>query len=364
MFIESRLFGTTSLNTFRISLLVLGVGCQGALALGDYSFGGSAGASGAGVGGDGSSGAGAGGNTGGDSNGVGGNDIGGRGGTSAGSGGDTGGSGNPGGNAGTGSDPGDAGPLGECAESQRCVPPIPVGWQGPIVLGAAGSACASPYPTALGELRTDFEAGATNCGCTCIVTGVQCRLRSSNGDIFIPDGSCDSPPIEDDCISAASVTTCGVSSTTDDITPSTFQTTLRSCGGAAASAACGSGTCYPSSDDAKSLCISAIGGLACPSGFPQQTIYYQNITDNRTCGECNCFPQGQVCQVDVEICSVGFSYETLTEGDECRQLSSGDGDGVTQMSFNVQQQGTCTFAGRGVDGATVPADPITVCCME
>jgi hypothetical protein len=54
----------------------------------------------------------------------------------------------------------------------------------------------------------------------------------------------------------------------------------------------------------------------------------------------------------------------MTEGDDCTQLSSSDGDGVSLLSTNVVQQGTCGAVGGVLEGSTAPIDPITVCCME
>jgi hypothetical protein len=345
---------TLAPRVWTLVVLLLTLGCQGALALGDYSFppaGGTGGTAGAGG-----------------SGGAGGSPSGGDGGSGvvAGSGGDNAGGagGNPSGGA--TSDAGTDGGAedGECGEGGRCVPPIPMGWQGPIAVGAPAPGCPSGYPTALGELHGDFQAGAADCGCNCLLTGVSCRLFSSVGDFFDPASSCETPPVEDDCLSAVSVATCSLSSTVADITPSTFQTTQLSCSGAAAAGACSAGTCYPSGGDFGAVCVSAVGTVACPSGFPQQTVYFQNIADDRSCSTCSCAPQGQACQLEIEVCSVGFYQVTMNEGDVCTQLNSSDGDGVTLLSTAIVQQGTCGAAGGVLEGSTAPIDPITVCCME
>jgi hypothetical protein len=345
-------------------VLLMAVGCQGALGLDSYDFTAAGGSGGSGVGGGSGGGAGAGAGAGGSAS----PPAGGDGGSSvvAGSGGDSGGGagGNPSGGATSdaGTDGGDE--QQECGESGRCVPPIPVGWQGPIVLGASGSTCPSGYPTALGELHGDFQAGAADCGCTCLLTGLSCELLSSSQQFFAPAGSCETPPVEDDCLSAVSVATCSVSSTAADITPSTFQLTQLSCGGAAAAGACSAGTCYPSGGDGAPVCVSAVGSIACPAGFPQQTVYFQDIADDRSCTSCSCAPQGQACQIEIDVCSNGFFQVTMNEGDECTQLNSSDGDGVTLLSTAVVQQGSCGAVGGVLAGSTAPIGPITVCCLD
>jgi hypothetical protein len=341
-----RLFGTW--------LVLLSAGCQGALGLGDYTFtpaGGAAGASAGGAGGD--AGAGGSGSPGGD----------GGSGVNAGAGGDnTAGTAAGGSSSDAGIDGGGEGQ--ECGASGRCVPPIPMGWQGPIVVGAAGGGCPSGYPSALGEVHADFQAGSASCGCNCLLTGVSCHLLSSSQEFFEPSQSCDTPPVADDCLNAVSAATCSLSSTVADIAPSTFQSTRLSCGGAAAASACSGGTCYPSGESFGPVCISAVGDVACPSGFPERALHHQNIADDRSCSTCSCIPQGQACQIEIEVCSVGFYQVTMNEGDACTQLSSSDGDGVTLLSAAVLQQGSCGFSGGVLQGSTAPIDPITVCCME
>jgi hypothetical protein len=341
-------------------VLLAGGGCQGVLGLERYTFdGGSGGTGGTSAGGGAAGDTGAGGSV---------SPAGGAGGSGviAGAGGEN--AAGAGGTASGGSSP-DAGADGGaeeqgCGASDRCVPPIPVGWQGPIVVGASGGGCPSGYPTAVGQVYADFQAGTANCGCNCLLTGVTCQLLSSNGDFFEPAVECDSPPVTDDCLSAVSVATCSVASTESEITPSAFQTTRLSCSGAAAGAASTGGTFYPAGGGFGSVCVSAIGNVACPSGFPQQTVYFQNIADDRACSACSCGPVGQACQIEIEVCSVAEYNVTMNEGDECTQLSSGDGDGVTRGEPTVVQQGTCAAVGGVLQGSTAPSDPITVCCME
>lgn len=337
--------------------LLLSLGCQGALGLDDYTFpaaGGTAGTSAGGAGGAAGS-AGAGGS---------GSPAGGDGGSSvvAGAGGDD--AGGAGGHPSGGASADAGGQDQECGADGRCVPPIPIGWQGPIAVGATDSGCPSGYPTSLGELHTDFQAGSANCGCNCLLTGVSCRLFSSIGDFFDPTSSCETPPVQDDCLSAVSVATCSLSSTVDDIAASAFQTTQLSCGGATAASACSGGTCYPAGGAFGPVCISAVGAVACPTGFPQQAVYYQAIADDRSCSACNCAPQGQACQIQIEVCSVGFYQVLMNEGDQCTQLSSSDGADVTLLSTAIVQQGSCGAVGGVLEGSTAPTDPITVCCME
>jgi hypothetical protein len=109
------------------------------------------------------------------------------------------------------------------------------------------------------------------------------------------------------------------------------------------------------------LCVTSAGQLACPDGFPVGTSYFLDFTDNRSCSACTCSVNGD-CEIDLEICSVGFFQVTLNEGDQ-QCLNSSDGDSVTLLSSSLGAP-TCNGIGGTLQGAATPVNPITVCCME
>jgi hypothetical protein len=251
-----------------------------------------------------------------------------------------------------------------CSPAERCVPTVPDGWQGPVAVSSGGgSDCPSTYPTALGELTAGLDVGAVNCSCGCIVTSVACSLRSANtGDFFTATEECLSPPTNDDCLAVEADSACSPQPF-EDIRSNSWDTTELSCGGAVTTQACSGGACYPELGGFGKLCISALGDLACPAEFSERTLYHQTIADNRDCTPCICDPQGQACQMELGICSVGNFDVTLQEGEEIC-LNSSDGDGVSLITAVVVNQGTCAAAGGTATGAAVPADPITVCCLD
>ena len=114
------------------------------------------------------------------------------------------------------------------------------------------------------------------------------------------------------------------------------------------------------------MCIEQDGEHACPAGFGDAVVYYQGFQDDRSCTACSCAPEGQACSFDVEICSLSFEQTTLVSGGECYQLNSSDGDGVSNMGFNISNNGTCQAgAGTGeVQGEIAETGAVTVCCLE
>ena len=123
------------------------------------------------------------------------------------------------------------------------------------------------------------------------------------------------------------------------------------------------GACYPALPGSGPLCVHALGDLTCPAGFPGRQLFFQNVTDDRVCSDCTCSASGQACQLEVEVCSVGFFTSTIEEGEELC-LNSSDGDGIHVLSSALVSQGTCAGAGGVATGTAVPADPVTVCCIE
>jgi hypothetical protein len=263
-------------------------------------------------------------------------------------------------------DAGDGSAPLECAPGDRCVPAVPVGWEGPLALSSDGvEPCPSEYPTLVGELNADLQVGEATCNCGCFVNSAECRLLSGiSGEFFTPVGSCDSPPDDDDCLTAITDATC-LSQPFSSISPSVWGTTEVRCEGAAPSGLCADGACYPSPSGSGfgALCIGREGEHDCPDGFPNGTTYFLDVADDRACSTCTCSPAGQECEIMIEVCSVGFFTVTLNEGDE-QCLNSSDGDSVSLLSTNVTTAGTCTTAGGALQGSAQGVDPITVCCMD
>jgi hypothetical protein len=195
------------------------------------------------------------------------------------------------------------------------------------------------------------------------VGSVSCQLWLDNSNTeFNPVGSCDNPPFNDECIGAIVDVSCNENYTNIPATAG-WDNQRFECGGATEGGSCEDGTCFPDIGDP--LCIWQEGGHDCPAPFGDRTLFYRDFDDTRTCSDCSCSPTGQACTIEVEICSVGFYDLTLQSGEDCEDLNSSDGDGVSLLLSSVDSSGSCpTDVGAGVlSGAVVETDPVTVCCL-
>jgi hypothetical protein len=77
-----------------------------------------------------------------------------------------------------------------------------------------------------------------------------------------------------------------------DVKPApSFSRTGLACSGATAGGGCAGGQCLPipSAPLEGKLCVFRAGDVACPGGYTaNRRVYYQSITDNRTCTACGC----------------------------------------------------------------------------
>lgn len=264
------------------------------------------------------------------------------------------------------SGPPDSGPP-TCAPTHTCVPPIPTGWNGPVAVGEGATtapACPSAYPTEQLVAQRGPTAPPASCGCGCFVSGTSCQIQLSSGGTFMPIRSCDSPPVEDQCLEAAATTSCTTTGS-PSIPPVAWTARARVCGSAVAASACAGGNCLPRADLFGDVCIVRSGDHPCPAGFPDRTVYHGSVTDTRACSACSCTTFGAACELELQICSVGFRNVSLSStlgNQEC--LLSSDGDGVSLLSSSVTSAGSCSTSGGAAQGTVLPAAPTTACCLR
>jgi hypothetical protein len=259
----------------------------------------------------------------------------------------------------------DAGDAGEatCGASERCVPDIPDGWQGPIAMGNGGGSCPAEYPTLAADLNAGFQEGGATCSCSCSPDGTSCHLQSeTTGDDFAPVAPCSHAPTDDDCLAAVAIAPC-TAHPFKQIQNDSWSSTKLACGGPSATSACAGGACYSNPSTFGDLCIASSGDVPCPDGFPNRTLYFESFTDTRDCSACTCTSQGAGCQIDLEICGQSIYSVTLHENDE-KCLNSSDGETVSLISNAVTAQATCQSAGGELTGSASATNPITVCCLE
>jgi hypothetical protein len=262
-------------------------------------------------------------------------------------------------------DAGDAGPDPDpapaCALSDRCVPPVPTGWQGPLVLGLNANDCPPTYPVALGVINTGLQEGGTSCTCACDIRTRSCFWTPLDAP---PPASCASPSSALECFTVASSATCAARPT-GDIAPSSWQYSKLACGQPAATGECGVGSCYPSAKEFGPLCIATTGEVSCPAEFPSAGLYHRGISDSRSCGgSCSCSVVDMSCTLDVTVCrSFGLQEPTSIASGNTLCLDVGDGVDIVPGG-GTMGEGTCLAEGAVVSGSVAPIDPVTVCCLE
>lgn len=324
-----------------------------------------------------------------------------------------------------------------CVAGNVCVGEVPDGWNGPAALrdipADGGIAdCQGAYPELLladaysGPVGEDFE-----CDCACELGDVACdgsavvdisnHQNSDNLSPCIPsnggtDGLVQDAMVTPDdptahpagersidpslshgvTVSNVDTSLAGeclpVAMTTESPTAWTARTIL--CGSPSSpDETCGMGeTCVtrPLSPYASDVCIWAEGELACPEAYPDQTVHYREIEDNRGCSECQCGSADGDC-VDPSV-GVSYWYPNFIVGggsfpgltapllfdapsSSCEPVSpSGEGfpysvsDSVGNITFDAgtlvldDQDAPCPSSGGAPQGDVVGSDPVTICC--
>jgi hypothetical protein len=261
----------------------------------------------------------------------------------------------------------DAGEPDACVSGAVCVPSVPTGWSGPVVVGEDPTdppACPAEYPATIFVTQRDLVAPPADCNCGCVVSSALCSLFSENNDTFyVPGGSCDDPPSPNDCLSAVVDAACSTNSS-NTLPPLSWETQARVCEGAGPQDACDGGACFAGPSGFGPICIFQDGDQPCPGGFPERTVYFGDASDARGCDACGCSVTGGQCEVEIEVCSVGFFSRTIMSGDEPFCLPDpGDGDGVSLLLQTITAQPACTPSDGTPTGEAAPDEPLTVCCL-
>ena len=254
-----------------------------------------------------------------------------------------------------------------CVSGTVCVPSVPTGWSGPVVVGEdpmGPPACPAEYPETILLTQRGLVAPPADCNCGCLVASAKCSLFSENTETFyVPASSCDDPPSPNDCLSAVIDATCSVDPSTT-VPPLRWETQARVCEGAGPQDACDGGECFATPSDFGPICIIQNGDQPCPGGFPERNVYFGDASDARDCATCGCSVTGGQCEIEIEVCSVGFFSRTLMSGDIPFCLPDpGDGDGVSLLLQTFTAQPACTPTAGTPTGEAAPESPVTVCCL-
>ena len=290
-----------------------------------------------------------------------------------------------------------------CHPAFSCIPAVPAGWTGPVVLFDANSAAApapaaSPCPTTPQYANDAFDGHANPfpqgaCTCTCGAANGAC---SGPTVTVFQDGQCGTS-----CAVVTNVSSCAKgcassnalsakvtagpaptggscpSSLANTLAPwnvaSGWTTTGRACGasrtviqgGCAASQVCADA---PPAATLQAWCIYQAGSVSCPAEYPQQHVYFAGGTDGRACtGTCSCGgPTGVTCTINsVSVsattdCAAPATFASTTVG-QCNGNLAATARNVT-ASVSASG-GQCAASGNAaVTGAIAPSAPTTVCC--
>ncbi len=275
-----------------------------------------------------------------------------------------------------------------------CVPPVPIGWNGPYAIlhveAGASPSCPDPYPNVVYDAGAIADAAATTCHCSCAeATGMRCEPGPQS---YYSDSQCHTSPCAKtnaapgDCFGTPGsacakevyftvgtpVATGGLCAPIPTVNTAVLDWTLEAllCGASTTppTGLCG-GTdsiCLPHTRaplDVDTFCISTSGSAHCPAKFVNLTAVYDDGTgtDTRDCTACTCgVPSGATCSGSIT------TYANTTCG----------GTGVTNalplactglMGSNISfalttpQGGSCAPEGGVPIGAFVP-NQTTVCC--
>jgi hypothetical protein len=133
--------------------------------------------------------------------------------------------------------------------------------------------------------------------------------------------------------------------------------------------ACTGGACLTAAEQA-SMCVSHPGTMACPAGFPTQTVVSLGVSDTRTCSSCACGStlgctfQSVLLDNDYS-CGTGNPYNFTEAANTCTAAPSSYPLNATKANAIVTGSGTCAQTAASNPTGTVTLDPattLTVCC--
>ncbi|MCA9625222.1 MAG: hypothetical protein KC731_39640 [Myxococcales bacterium] len=270
-----------------------------------------------------------------------------------------------------------------CEPNEECLPPVPAGWDGPVVLHTKCSE--SAYRVRIDEGVVDLNAPPASCGCTCApASGEICAkgavaLHKTNDcsdgatpTVFTPAcvvalsppptmvvafvGS-DTPPTGGSCAPMPTVDVPEPTGSTTQLCgiPTQEHSRFATTGCAPVSASDGH-------------CIFAAGDLPCPGGLGyglKSLVHAGALTDDRDCTTCSCgTPQGGLCQSETTVYSVSnctSPKKAITHDGSCTAMGSAGFASLATVA-GLHTPGTCEATGGEAVGEATTERLHTVCC--
>jgi hypothetical protein len=147
----------------------------------------------------------------------------------------------------------------------------------------------------------------------------------------------------------------------------TWDEEARLCSGTTYGTGCGGDLCVPASTTF-AVCVFQEGNEDCPEGYPDKTVIYTGLNDNRGCSNCDCSPPNSATCVGTTQLWVGeqncpgTSDFSVTNDGSC--VTVGRGGVVSSFEVTVAKNtGNCNTSGGEPIGQATPTGARTVCCM-
>lgn len=130
--------------------------------------------------------------------------------------------------------------------------------------------------------------------------------------------------------------------------------------------------CVPEPPGGLTLCVYAQGDPPdCPPDYPERTVFYRGIDDERGCGACECSaPSGAQCTALFEMYSdaacgtLAGAVVVTDQAPACVDVVTGTALLSAEASMLVDKPGSCAPSGGAPFGALQPSDPLTLCCQS
>jgi hypothetical protein len=302
-----------------------------------------------------------------------------------------------------------------CAQSVKCVPPIPSGWFGPVALWRGSGSDTPPsctesgFPSARFPLlyAGDDPSVAGICpACSCSGAPSAATARCETRVQFLRDSACSSSNQQmlgpDDKPGYVVGTSCTkIDLDTSQFTPMLYShdpayavdnscspqqptgqrafpspiwdLALRACdlpqfGG------CTSGMCTKRADGVfdRSVCIYQEAAVACPMTDYTLPFQYFNSNDTRDCSGCTCAASGLECPTSSTVgdwasdtqCAVSSNIVPPTPG--CGSYTGGASVNMKLSNATPVPVGTpaCVAQGGGIVGSVTKGQAVTFCCIS
>jgi hypothetical protein len=257
--------------------------------------------------------------------------------------------------------------------SCTCLPEVPAGWDGPVVLDGLSPQCAPPWDRGSSQVHSGLDAGVHSCACSCAAPAPTCLMYSHyfNGCEYtcgLPDAGTNISASQGTCfrlwdncrqsfrLVASGGGACAPDASMVRTTPRWEQNMLR-CEGPVAHGLCAADEpCVPAAPATGAHCIAHVGALPCPPSYPDRGLYFGRYDDTRGCTPCTCNETGGPCALEM--------YDDAGCAPSDYAGTAVLGNCVKSKSFAklVRTSRACSANGAAAVGQVTPLEPVTYCC--